>query len=85
MDDLPVDNPMLVAAALVDQVLAGERSPYAVLEDWPDSGACDRLLLNHAWTALQHFADDEDLHKIDADYLAAELQRLKHHASKLRS
>lgn len=84
MSEHPLNNPMLVAAGLIDRVLAGELPPDVAIDAWPDSGTGERVLLNETWTALQHFADDGDIHETDADYLEAERCKLEGCASRLR-
>ncbi len=74
-----------MVARLIDEVLAGELPPEMALEDWPRSEPGDKALINAAWTALQHFADDEDIHRVDAEYLEAERNKLKEYASRLRA
>ena len=85
MDEPPANSARLVAATLIDQVLAGELPPEKALDEWPRSNASDRALMNNAWTALSHFADDADIHERDREYLDAERHKLQEYASRLRS
>jgi hypothetical protein len=52
---------------------------------WPDFGRGGSALVNEAWSALMHFADDGDIHKTDADYLKSERQKLDGCAARLRT
>jgi len=85
MNDAPSNHATLVAANLLDRVLTGGLTPEKALQDWPPFDPKPRALINFAWTALQHFADDADLHAVDADYLVAERSKLQEFASSLRN
>ena len=84
MNDSSAHSPMLVAAKLMDQVLAGEIPPETALDEWPDCGDIHATLLNNAWTALRHFADDADIHETDQNYLDSERYKLKECVLRLR-
>jgi hypothetical protein len=79
------NNPMLLAARLIERVLNGELMPETALDAWPDFGRGGSALVNEAWSALMHFADDGDIHKTDADYLKSERQKLDGCAARLRT
>jgi hypothetical protein len=66
----------LFVAAIVQSVLLGALAPDAALGRFPAS-TWDDLLLSRAYSALEHFAQDDDIRARDPDYGRAQRDYLR--------
>ncbi len=80
-----LDDKRLLGAQLIEAVLNGSLSPEEALERWPLPIDSTAHTLTVAWTHLEHFRDDHDLHERDVEYAQARRLDLSRLADKLRS